>query len=87
MATETDQTNAQTSTSVVAAIAPTPPIVTVPVSHGEKLEKFSGIDFKRWQQKMLFYLTTFNLARFLHEDALILKEDEIDQQVVATVDA
>ncbi|KAL7253495.1 hypothetical protein ACSBR1_007932 [Camellia fascicularis] len=62
MATET---NAQTSTTVVAAIAPTPsPVMTAPVNHGEKPEKFSGTDFKRWQQKMLFYLTTLNLARF-----------------------
>ncbi|CAL5433067.1 unnamed protein product [Camellia sinensis] len=85
MATET---NAQTSTIVVAAIAPTPsPVMTVPINRGEKLEKFSGIDFKRWQQKMLFYLTTLNLARFLREDAPILKEDETDRQVVAAVDA
>ncbi|PHT50518.1 Auxin-induced protein [Capsicum baccatum] len=27
----------------------------------EKPEKFSGIDFKRWQQKMIFYLTTLCL--------------------------
>ena len=67
MATET---NAQTSTSVVAAIAPTPShVVTVLVNHGEKPKKFSGTDFKRWQQKMLFYLTTLNLARFFCEDA------------------
>ncbi|XXG59389.1 hypothetical protein AAC387_Pa04g1484 [Persea americana] len=36
---------------------------------------------------MLFYLTTLNLARFLHEDAPSLKEDETDKQVVAAVDA
>ncbi|CAN6716595.1 unnamed protein product [Malus baccata var. baccata] len=30
--------------------------------HSEKPEKFKGGDFKRWQQKMLFYLTTLNLA-------------------------
>ncbi|KAK3006653.1 hypothetical protein RJ639_016758 [Escallonia herrerae] len=35
------------------------------VGLGERLKKFNGKDFKRWQQKMLFYLTTFNLARFL----------------------
>ena len=82
------ETNAQTSTTVVAAIAPTTsPVMTVPINHGEKPEKFSGTDFKRWQQKMLFYLTTLNLARFLREDALILKEDETDRQVVAVVDA
>ena len=82
------ETNAQTSIIVVAAIAPTlSPVVTVPINHGEKPEKFSGTDFKIWQQKMLFYLTTLNLARFLREDAHILKEDETDRQVVAAVDA
>ena len=46
----TTETNAQTSTTVVAAMTPTPsPVVTVPVNHGEKPEKFSRTDFKRWQ--------------------------------------
>ena len=85
MATET---NTQTSTTEVAAIAPIPsPVMTLPINHGETPEKFSGTDFKRWQQKMLFYLTTLNLARFLREDAPILKEDEAARQVVAAVDA
>ncbi|KAL7173379.1 hypothetical protein ACSBR2_032780 [Camellia fascicularis] len=35
---------------------------------------------------MLFYLTTLNLARFLHEDAPVLKEDKTGQQVVVAVD-
>ena len=43
---------------------PTPVMVPMTVSHGEKPEKFNGTEFKRWQQKMLFYLTTLNLARF-----------------------
>ncbi|KAL7208180.1 hypothetical protein ACSBR1_030015 [Camellia fascicularis] len=73
---------------MVTAIAPTPsPVVTVPVNHGEKSKKFLGIDFKRWQQKIMFYLTSLNLARFLHEDASTLKEDETNRQVVTTVDA
>ncbi|KAM2417351.1 hypothetical protein ACFX1W_024204 [Malus domestica] len=33
--------------------------------HSEKPEKFKGGDFKRWQQKMLFYLTTLSLANVL----------------------
>ncbi|CAL5428626.1 unnamed protein product [Camellia sinensis] len=46
MATKIGQTNVQTSTSMVIAIAPTPPYVgTVPVNHGKKLEKFLGTDF------------------------------------------
>ncbi|XP_073120475.1 uncharacterized protein [Henckelia pumila] len=45
--------------------------------HGEKPEKFTGVDFKSWQQKMLFYLTTLNLTRFLSEDAPKLKADSL----------
>ncbi|XP_047264134.1 uncharacterized protein LOC107863717 isoform X1 [Capsicum annuum] len=35
----------------------------------KKPKKFSSIDFKRWQQKMFFYLTTLCLQRFTSEDA------------------
>ncbi|KAK3039107.1 hypothetical protein RJ639_028853 [Escallonia herrerae] len=56
------------------------------VGLGERPEKFNGKDFKRWQQKMLFYLTTLNLARFLQEDAPDLDENP-DRQTVAAVDA
>ncbi|PHU05088.1 hypothetical protein BC332_25910 [Capsicum chinense] len=35
----------------------------------EKPEKFVGIDFKRWQQKMFFYLTNLYLKRFTIEEA------------------
>ena len=72
MASETSIINAQTSTSVVVVIVPTSsPVVTVPINHGEKPEKFSGTDFKRWQHKILFYLPTLNLTRFLRDDAPI----------------
>ncbi|KAJ0031619.1 hypothetical protein Pint_12427 [Pistacia integerrima] len=43
--------------------------------------------FKRWQQKIFFYLTTLNLARFLTEDAPTLKEDEHNVQVISVVNA
>ena len=36
---------------------------------------------------MLFYLTAFNLAKFLYENAPDLKENEMDRQVVATMEA
>ena len=57
------------------------------VSPGEKPNKFSGLNFKRWRQRMLFYLTTLDPARFLTEDALKLKEDESDIQVINAIDA
>ena len=68
----------------VVLVAPTVHVTpTVPVSQAEKPEKFSGIDFKRWQQKMLFYLT-----RYLYEEAPKQKEgDTADFQTVAAMDA
>ncbi|KAJ0040706.1 hypothetical protein Pint_28000 [Pistacia integerrima] len=57
------------------------------MNHVEKPKKFDGIHFKRWQQKMFFYLTTLNLARFLTEDAPTLQEDEHDFQVISAIDA
>ena len=59
--------------------------VTIPVSHGEKPKKFNGLNFKRWQQKMMFYLTILNLTRFMIEEAPKLKEDETDVQVINAV--
>ncbi|GMP27262.1 hypothetical protein CsSME_00003331 [Camellia sinensis var. sinensis] len=85
MTTEINNTEAvitQTPTPVVPVMTP-----AVPVNHGEKPEKFNGNDFKRWQQKMIFYLTILNLARFTHEKAPTLNEGETDRQVVVVVDA
>ena len=65
--------------------SPSTPVNPIP-SHGEKLERFNGTDFKRWQQKMLFYLTTLNLARFLNEDGPKLDIGEIDKEKLAVVD-
>nr|GFC18144.1 putative EF-hand domain pair, reverse transcriptase, RNA-dependent DNA polymerase [Tanacetum cinerariifolium] len=45
------------------------PVTNTVANHAEKAENFNGQNFKRWQQKMLFYLTTLNLARFLNETA------------------
>ncbi|KAK4280218.1 hypothetical protein QN277_011866 [Acacia crassicarpa] len=72
---------ASTSTNLINPSGPTP-------MHGEKLEKFNGNDFKRWQQKIFFYLTTLNLARFLTEDAPKLEEgQEADKEKVVAIDA
>ena len=49
---------------------------SVNVTHREKPEKVNGTDFKRWQQKTLFYLTTLSLAKFLREDPSALAEEK-----------
>ena len=71
----------------VASSSTQPLAVSVPVNHNEKPDKFTGLNFKTWQQKMMFYLTTLNLARFLREDPPTIREDETDAQVVHAVDA
>ena len=50
----------------------------------EKLGKFDGMEFKRWQQKMLFYLSTPHLAKFLQEDP---PEPGTDRDSVIAIDA
>ena len=40
-------------------------IIIVKNTYAEKPKKFNGEDFKRWQMKMMFYLTTLNLAHIL----------------------
>ena len=65
-----------------------PPVTTglapnVAVSHAERPDKFKGGNFKIWKQKMIFFLTTLNLAKVLKEVAPVLAEDETDATVVA----
>ena len=82
---DANENNVHGTTNHVMPVVP----ISVPthVSHGEKPKNFNGNDFKRWQQKMLLYLTTLNLARFLREDAPICNENETDRQVIVAVDA
>ncbi|PHT83930.1 hypothetical protein T459_12373 [Capsicum annuum] len=44
-------------------------IAPQPMAPAEKAKKFTSIDFKRWQQKMFFYLTTLCLQKLTSEDA------------------
>ena len=70
---------AQVPTLIVTVAARVPTsIMTVLMNHVERSEKFSVLNFKRWQKKMMFYLTTLNLARFLTEDLSKANEDDRD---------
>ena len=62
MATTTETASGSGTPIVTPTPVPIQNHVHVPINHGEKPEKFNGTKFKRWQQKMLFYLTTLNLA-------------------------
>lgn len=54
--------------------------VTKATPHVEKPQQFNDEDFKRWQQKMVFYLTTLNLAHILKEDCLVTAEENITME-------
>ncbi|GJY82321.1 hypothetical protein Tco_0495697 [Tanacetum coccineum] len=57
-----------TNTVVNTPVNLTGVLVTNTVAnHAKKPKKINGQNFKRWQQKMFFYLTTLNLARFLNK--------------------
>lgn len=62
-------------------------VATMLVNHVDKPEKFDGLNFKRWQQKMFFYLTTLNLTRYLTEDVPKPAEGERDIQSASAIDA
>ncbi|XP_019237515.1 PREDICTED: uncharacterized protein LOC109217701 [Nicotiana attenuata] len=57
---------------------PTAPATAMPPV--EKPGKFSGVDFKRWQQKLFFYLTTLSLQRFIQEDVPVVPEGTPDNE-------
>ena len=85
MSTEAVETSTQVPVSGRTA-APTPGVPTIPMAHVDKPGKFGGADFKRWQQKMMFYLTTLNLAGCLTEEAPVVAENETDSQKVIARD-
>ncbi|XP_074569683.1 uncharacterized protein LOC141826336 [Curcuma longa] len=87
-ADQVEMTVAEPTTQQVQVTTPTTvPIGSVPINHAEKPEKFIGMNFKRWQQKMLFYLTTLNLARFLTEEPPKVPEGTLDAQTFNAVEA
>ncbi|XP_073121333.1 uncharacterized protein [Henckelia pumila] len=68
----------------VTPTPPPPPVTPPPVT--PRPEKFFGTDFKTWQQKMLFYLTTLHLARFLKE-VVAVPAPNVDTQARSAFDA
>ncbi|GKC12409.1 DNA polymerase zeta catalytic subunit-like protein, partial [Tanacetum coccineum] len=56
---------------------------TILKSHVEKPEKFKGSDFHRWQQKMLFYLTSLHVS-YVFTDSKPVDPYLVDGQNVPT---
>ncbi|KAB2595492.1 hypothetical protein D8674_030942 [Pyrus ussuriensis x Pyrus communis] len=55
--------------------------------YSEKHEKFKGLDFKRWQQKMLFFLTTMNLSHVVKEEAPKSNENPMTKETIMAIEA
>ncbi|XP_013617515.1 PREDICTED: uncharacterized protein LOC106324035 [Brassica oleracea var. oleracea] len=55
--------------------------------NGLQPDKFDGTNFKQWPQRMHFFLTTLNLARYLTEFKPVLPADNTDPRALASLDA
>ena len=53
----------------------------------EKPEKFSGVNFKGWQQRVFFWLTTLGLQKFTSEETPVPAEDMPDGEKFMIVEA
>lgn len=53
----------------------------------ENPKKLSGANFKRRRQKMLFYLSTLNMAKFLTNIAPKVPKGDADMQNLTTVES
>ena len=66
-------------------------IVRIPISssvvYDEKSKKLNGLNFKKWQQKILFYQTILNSTRFFIEKASKSSENESEPTAMLVVDA
>ena len=60
---------------------------TPALAPAEKPGKFFGIDFKRWQQKMFFYLTTLCLQKFIKEDVPDLPDKTPENERFIVIEA
>ncbi|KAL0694672.1 hypothetical protein Bca4012_061852 [Brassica carinata] len=62
------QTASIEGTSNAPVAVSTPPTVPSVFTQGLMPDKFDGKGFKTWQKKMLFFLTTLKLDKFIQED-------------------
>ncbi|KAH0655528.1 hypothetical protein KY285_030410 [Solanum tuberosum] len=71
--TNSSQVNAGTVSAATTSVAHNRS--NAALAPAEKPTKFSGVDFKIWQQKMFFYLTTLSLQRFINENVPVMSDE------------
>ncbi|KAL0667512.1 hypothetical protein Bca4012_030216 [Brassica carinata] len=59
------QTGSVSATASGPVVVQTPPSVPSVFTQGLMLDKFDGKGFKTWQKKMMFFLTTMKLDKFI----------------------
>ncbi|KAM3282704.1 hypothetical protein P3S67_026349 [Capsicum chacoense] len=79
-----DETTSMGTTNISTSSRTNAPPTMAPA---EKVEKFLGIDFKRWQQKMFFYLNTLCLQRFTSKDTPEVPEGTSNKDRFVIVEA
>ncbi|XP_019252678.1 PREDICTED: uncharacterized protein LOC109231473 [Nicotiana attenuata] len=82
MTTSTEHQNGSvgTTTAAMATTSSSRTMLGPAMAPAEKPGKFFGMNFKRWQQKMFFYLTTLSLQCFISEDVPVLGEETPDNE-------
>ncbi|PHT98123.1 hypothetical protein BC332_32948 [Capsicum chinense] len=87
MTNESQMQNAATNVGATSIALTSRANSPQPMTPTEKPKKFTGIDFKRWQQKMFFYLTTLCLQRFTTVDAPEVPEGTSNKEHFMIVEA
>ncbi|KAK4735466.1 hypothetical protein R3W88_009727 [Solanum pinnatisectum] len=80
--TNSSQVNAGTASAATTSVAHNRS--TAALAPAKKPAKFSGVDFKKWQQKMFFYLTTLSLQRFNENVPVISDETPPEERFLVT---
>ena len=71
--TNSSQTNAGTVSAATTTVAHN--CSNASLAPSEKSAKFTRVDFKRWQQKMFFYLTTLSLQKFISANVPVMSDE------------
>ncbi|XP_019261257.1 PREDICTED: uncharacterized protein LOC109239189 [Nicotiana attenuata] len=88
MTTSVEQQNGSVGTTAATTNASSSRTTPAPaMAPAEKPKKISGMDFKRWQQKMFFYLTTLSLQCFISEDVPVLGEETPENERFVVTEA